>query len=74
MKDASELGTDVTAADDDHLFRQSRQVERLIRSDRMLRAGELRHYGPTTHGNEDIFCRDLLPVNENGMRVGNFRP
>ena len=41
VKDTGELDTDVTAADNDHLARQSRKKEYLVRGDGMLGSGQL---------------------------------
>src|SRR5205085_337698 len=53
-EDAGELDRDVAAADDDYLARQLRQIERLVRGDDMLDAGNGRHGRMPAGGDQDV--------------------
>jgi len=53
-EDAGELDRDIAAADDDNLAGQLRQVERLVRRDHMLDAGDVRHGRMPAGGDQDI--------------------
>src|SRR5207253_1598616 len=53
-EDAGELDRDIAAADNDDLARQARQVERLVRRDHMLDAGDVRHRRMPAGGDQDV--------------------
>ena len=54
VEDAGELDRDIAAADDDDAARQGGQVERLVRRDHMLDAGDVRHRRVPAGGDQDL--------------------
>ena len=70
-EDAGEFDRDIAAADNQQALREHRQVEDLVRADRMFEAGHgglKRRCGARRHQNE--FRADLAPIGEQTHAVG----
>ena len=69
VEDAGELDRDIAAADDHDAVRQLLEVERLVRRDHMLDAGNLRGLGPGADRDEDVFRRVAFAVDLDRVRI-----
>ena len=62
VEDAGELDRDIAAADDDDALWQGGQVERLVRRDHMLDAGDLRRLRPAADRDQDVLGGEAPPL------------
>ena len=68
-EDAGELDRDIAAADDDDAARQFRQIERLVRRDHVLDAGNVRHGRMPAGRDQDILGGIVPPGDLDRVRI-----
>ncbi len=70
VEDAGELDRDIAAADDHDATRQLRQVERLVRRDHVLDAGNVWHRRMASGGEQDVVGGVMASADFDRVRVG----
>src|SRR5579862_5382044 len=68
-EDAGEFDRDIAAADDHDPLRERHHLERLVRGDRMLDAGNVRKLGPGAGGDKNIGGGDTLAADLDRVRI-----
>src|SRR5205814_6609021 len=74
VEDAGELDGNIAATDDDDAARQGGQVERLVRRDHMLDAGDVRHRRVRASGDQNLVGGVSSAVDLDRVRIDENSP